>query len=82
VKDNINELAMSNKNENTRDLCRGSNECKRSYRPRNNLLKVVNADLLADSQTILNRWKNFFSQVLNVHNVSDVRPVEYIQLNH
>jgi hypothetical protein len=25
---------------------------------------------------ILNRWKNFFSQLLNVHNVSDVRQIE------
>jgi hypothetical protein len=33
-------------------------------------------DLLADSQNILNRWKNYFSQLLNVLNVSDVRQVE------
>jgi hypothetical protein len=25
---------------------------------------------------ILNRWKNYFSQLLNVHNVSDVREIE------
>jgi hypothetical protein len=24
----------------------------------------------------LNRWKNYFSQLLNVHNVSDVRRIE------
>jgi hypothetical protein len=29
--------------------------------------------LLAD---ILNRWKNYFSQLLNLHNVSDVRQIE------
>jgi hypothetical protein len=33
-----------------------------------------NGDLLADSH-ILNRW-NYFSQLLNVHNVSDVRQIE------
>jgi hypothetical protein len=32
--------------------------------------------LLADSHNILNRWKNYFSQLLNVHKVSDVRQVE------
>jgi hypothetical protein len=32
--------------------------------------------LLAASHTILNRWKNYFSQLLNVHNVSDVRQIE------
>jgi hypothetical protein len=33
-------------------------------------------DLLADSHNILNRWKNCLSQLLTVHNVSDVRQVE------
>jgi hypothetical protein len=32
--------------------------------------------MLADSHNILNRWKNYFSQLLNVHNVSDVRQIE------
>jgi hypothetical protein len=32
--------------------------------------------LLADSHNILNRWKNYFSQLLNVHNISDVRQIE------
>jgi hypothetical protein len=32
-------------------------------------------DLLADSPNILNMWKKYFSQLLNVHNVSDVRQI-------
>jgi hypothetical protein len=32
--------------------------------------------LLADSHNVLNRWKNYYSQFLNVHNVSDVRQIE------
>jgi hypothetical protein len=32
--------------------------------------------MLADFHNILNRWKNYFSQVLNVHRVSDVRQIE------
>jgi hypothetical protein len=35
-----------------------------------------NGDLLADSHNILCRWKNFFSQLLNVYNISDVRQIE------
>jgi hypothetical protein len=35
-----------------------------------------NADLFADSHNILNRWKNYFSQVLNVHRESDVKNIE------
>jgi hypothetical protein len=29
--------------------------------------------MLSDPQSILNRWKNFFSHVQNVHGVNDVR---------
>jgi hypothetical protein len=39
-------------------------------------VKDENGDLLADSHSILNRWKNYYSQLLNVHRVSDVRQVE------
>jgi hypothetical protein len=39
-------------------------------------MKDENGDLLADSNNILNRWKNYFSQLLNVYNVSDVRQIE------
>jgi hypothetical protein len=35
-----------------------------------------NGDLLADSNNILNRWKSYFSQLLNVHNGSDFRQTE------
>jgi hypothetical protein len=60
---------------NIRDLYGGINEIKKGYQPRNNLVKDENGDLLSDSHNILNRWKNYFSQLLNVHNVSDVRRI-------
>jgi hypothetical protein len=75
LKDRINELATNSKNKNIRDLYREINEFKRGYQPRNNLVKYETGDLLADSHNILNRWKNYFSQFLNVH-VSDVRQTE------
>jgi hypothetical protein len=46
------------------------------YQPRSNLFNDENGDLLADSNIILNRWKSYFSQLLNVHNISDVRQIE------
>jgi hypothetical protein len=76
VKDKINEPATKNKNKNIRDLYRGINEFKRGCQPRNNLVKDENGDLLADSHNMLNRWKNYFSQLLNVHNVIDLRQIE------
>jgi hypothetical protein len=39
-------------------------------------VKDENGDLLADSHNILNEWKNCFSQLLNIHRVSDVRQIE------
>jgi hypothetical protein len=39
-------------------------------------VKYENGDLLAGSHKILNRWKNYFSRLLNVHSVSDVRQIE------
>jgi hypothetical protein len=39
-------------------------------------VKDENGDLLVDSHNILNMWKNYFSQLLNVHNVSGVRQIE------
>jgi hypothetical protein len=39
-------------------------------------VKDENGDLLADSNNILNRWKNYFSQSLNEHNVSEVRQIQ------
>jgi hypothetical protein len=39
-------------------------------------VKDENDDLFADSHNILNRWKNYFSHLLKVHNVSDVMQIE------
>jgi hypothetical protein len=76
LKDKINELATNNKNKNVRDLHREINEFTRGYQARTNLVKDENGELLADSHNILNMWKNSFSQLLNVHNVSDVKQLE------
>jgi hypothetical protein len=40
------------------------------------LVNDENGDLLAASHNTLNMWKNCYSQVLNVHRVSDVRQTE------
>jgi hypothetical protein len=76
LKGKINELATNSKNKNIRDPYRGTNVFKRDYQPRNNLVKDENDNLLSDSCNTLNRWKNYFSHLLNVDNVSDVRQIE------
>jgi hypothetical protein len=69
LEDKINELDTNSKNKNISDLYRG-------FQPTSKLVKDEISDLLADSHNIINRWKNCFSQLLNVHNVSDVRQIE------
>jgi hypothetical protein len=76
MKEKINEVASNSKNKNIRDLYRGINLLKKGYQPRSNSVKDENGDLLADSHNILNRWKKYFSQLLNVRRVSHVRQIE------
>jgi hypothetical protein len=73
LKGKINELETNNKNKDVRDLYKGINEFKKGYQPRINVIKDENGNLLADPQNVLDRWKNFFNQVLNIDGVHDVR---------
>jgi hypothetical protein len=76
LKVKINELEANNKNKNIRDLYRGIKEFKKGYQPKINIIKDENGNLIADPQNILNRWKNFSNQVLNLHGVHDVRQMD------
>jgi hypothetical protein len=75
-KGKINKIVMNSKNKNIRDLYRGINECKRGYNPINNLVREQNGDLLADFNTTVNKWKGYFSHLLNVDNISDVKQIK------
>jgi hypothetical protein len=60
LKDRINELESNRIR--TTDLHRDTNEFKKAYQPRTNLLKDESGDLLADPLKIFNR-KNYLSAV-------------------
>jgi len=49
---------------------------KKGYQPRINTVKGETCDLVVGSHSILARWRNNFSQVLNIHEVNDVRQTE------
>jgi hypothetical protein len=72
----INELETNSKNRNIRDLYRGISDFKKGYQPRTNVVKDEKGDLVADSHSILARWRNHFFQLLHVHGVNDVRQTE------
>jgi hypothetical protein len=76
LKGKINELEANIKNINIRHLYRGINEFKKGYQSRINIIKDEHGNLIADPQNVLNRWKNFFKQVLNIHTVHYVRQMD------
>ena len=53
-------------------MYRGISDFKKGYQPRTNIIKDEKGDLVVDSHSILTRWRNHFSQLLNVHEVNDV----------
>jgi hypothetical protein len=69
----IEELETNNKINNVRDLYRGINDFKKGYQPRTTIVKVEKGGLVADSHSIMARWWNYFSQILNVHKAKEVR---------
>jgi len=75
-KANIEELGTNSKVNNIRDLYRGINDVKKGYQPRTRRVKDEKGDLVADVHSIMVRWRNYFSQILNVHGVSEVRQAD------
>jgi len=57
-------------------LYRGINGFKKGYLARANILKNEKSDLITDSHSVMVRWRKKFSQLFNVHRVSDVRQRE------
>jgi len=53
-------------------LYKGINDFKKGYQPRCNIVKDEKGDLVADNHSIVDRWRNYFSQLLNVHGVKDI----------
>jgi hypothetical protein len=69
-------LESNSKNTNIGGLYKGINEFKKGYQPRTNLVEDERGDLLADPHKILNRWKNYFCELLNVHATGGIRQTE------
>ena len=72
----IEELETNSKIQNIRDLCRDISDFKKGYQPRCNIVKDEKGDLVADSHSIVARWRNYFSQLFNLHGVKEVRQAE------
>ena len=71
----IYEPERHSKDKNIRDMYRGISDLKKGYRPRTNIVKDEKGEF-ADCHSILARWRNHFSQLLNVHGANNVRQAE------
>jgi len=76
LKVKIEELVPNSKIKNIRDLYRGISDFKKGYQLRTQIVQNDKGDLVTDSQSILARWRSYFSQLLNVHAVNDNRHTE------
>ena len=47
-----------------------------NYQPRTNIVENEMGDLVSDPCRIGSMWTNYFSQLLNVHGVNDIRQRE------
>jgi len=69
-------METKSKSENIRDLYRGIKDLRKGYQPTTDRVKDEKSDLVTDSHSISARWKNHFTQLLNVHGVYDVWQTE------
>jgi len=76
LKANFEELETNSEIKNIRDWYRGISEFKKGCQRRTNIVKDEKGDLVADSHSILAMCKDYFSQLLYVHGVIDVRHTE------
>ena len=72
----IEELETNRKIKNIRALYRGISDFKKGYQLRTNIVKDEKGDLVADSNSILARWRNHFCQLLKIQGVNDGRQTE------
>ena len=56
-------------------LYKSINNFKNIYQTRINIVEAVKDDVVTDSHTILFRWKNYFSQLINVHEIHEAEPL-------
>jgi hypothetical protein len=70
------ELETNSKIKNIRDIYKGISAFKKGYQLRSHIGKDKKGDLVTDSYSILARWRNHFSQLLNGHGVNDLTQTE------
>jgi hypothetical protein len=57
-------------------LCGDVNDLENCYQLETNIVKEEKGDTVITCHSIVVRWRNHFSQILNIHGVNDVRQTE------
>jgi len=78
----IEELETNSKIQNIRDLYKGINYFKKGYQPRCNMLKDVKGELVADSHSIVGRWRKYFPSNSTCIWLRTLSMQKYTQQNH
>ena len=79
LKEKINGIEVNGKNKIIRDMCQGIRVHKKGFHAGLNILRDENGDVVADRKSILNRWKKYSSQLLNVHEGQDIEEEVEVQ---
>jgi hypothetical protein len=58
-------------------MYRSINDFKKGSQPKTNIVKDEKGDLVADIHSLVARWRNSLSHLLNVHGVNDIRHTEF-----
>jgi hypothetical protein len=61
---------------NIKDMYRGISDFKNGYQPRINRVKDEKSNFVAYSHNILAKWRNHFSQPLNIYGIDEVKQTE------
>jgi hypothetical protein len=81
-KTKIDEVESKRKLKNIRDSYRDISDFKKCYQPRTNIVKDEKGDLFTYSHGILAKWRNDFSQLLNVHVLRMLGRQKYSYIQH
>jgi len=57
-------------------LLKSINDFKKGYQPRTIIVKDEKGALVANPHSIMEKWRKYFSQLLNLHEDNDVKQAE------
>ena len=76
MKAKINKLTENRTNKNIREMYKGINEFKNGYQPRTYVIEKDDCTIVADTSSILSRQKQFYSNLLNVNQCTNLEESE------